>query len=330
MHRSAILIAACTLLAGCSIKDDRSNCSTCPVELTVDVDGDRSTKTTSGIEDSRVNGMQVFVFRMDGTLDGSSSASGSSVTVSCTAGERVICAVVNAPSVGRVTTLAALRRKVSQLQENTPSNFIMYGQQEKIVAVRSSVTLPVTRLLAKITIERISTDWTAEAYRTSEFRLTGLYVINAAGEWPLYRVCDSESTPEPYIPDLWFNQRRNNGDVPSLLSDSFAPVSIPNKGSYAVSHSFFCYPNPVMSDSSDETWCPRKTRLVVEADLDGTTYYYPVTFNAVEPNRSYVVRGLTITRPGALDPDMPLDSEDLSCTVIVTDWLTGDEINERI
>ena len=88
---------------------------------------------------------------------------------------------------------------------------------------------------------------------------------------------------------------------------------------------FYCY-----SNETDDT--PSCTKLVLQADLDGVTYYYPILINQenygyTSTNGYYGVRrnttysyGITVTRPGTLDPNVPLVPGSLELTINVDDW----------
>ena len=74
----------------------------------------------------------------------------------------------------------------------------------------------------------------------------------------------------------------------------------------------YCYPN----DSDDDMMGSPPTRMVVQGDIDGATYYYPVDINregfgytsgphGLSRNVKYSY-SLLITRKGSTDPDTPV------------------------
>ncbi len=299
--------------------------------LTVELSGSTHvTRATAGVNETKVNSTQVFVFKQNGNYDGYAAASSSTVKVSCTVGERIVCAVVNAPALDGVASLSDLQAKVSDFAENNAASFVMYGSESKSIAANTSVSVSVSRLVAKVSINGITTDWTADAYKNAEFKITGIYMINVAGDYPYCGVYGINGTAPAHTSTIWYNKRGNQGECQSLLSDSITPVTLPNKGSYTTTHSFYVYPNFTTEDNDSANWCPRKTRLVIETTLNGETMYYPISFKKLEPNRTYTVTALTITRPGSEHPDSPLDIEDVNYTVVVTDWITGETITEKI
>ena len=93
---------------------------------------------------------------------------------------------------------------------------------------------------------------------------------------------------------------------------------------------FYVYPNPTASDNSDETFSPRFTRLVVEATLGGTKYYYPISLPNLERNKTYTVSSLMITRPGSDNPDKEITSAECPFNIVVENWIPGTEQNLEI
>ena len=98
-----------------------------------------------------------------------------------------------------------------------------------------------------------------------------------------------------------------------------------NDAGYTVPHYLYCYSNETSDISSS-------TKLILQADLNGTTYYYPIPVNQEgyglpEDNGHYGIRsntvytyGITVTRPGSLDPDIPLEPGVLNLNIDVKEW----------
>ena len=106
-----------------------------PCELTVGICGAITKATAVTTEnEAKVNNLQVFVFRGDDLDAYASVDNAQELTLSCTAGDRVVYALVNAPDYSAVPGKAALLAKVSELSANSLSNFEKVGSK--------SVTLP--------------------------------------------------------------------------------------------------------------------------------------------------------------------------------------------
>ena len=107
-----------------------------------------------------------------------------------------------------------------------------------------------------------------------------------------------------------YSQEDYNGCMMTALFAEGVPGLVGDDG-YTTAHHFYCYEN--LMDT--ETSANRFTRLVVEANLDGTVYYYPVDINqpgygwdssighkGVKRNTCYTYN-FTITGPGSDDPE---------------------------
>lgn len=313
--KKIILPALLALIAGCgkfsgteapAVGDD----GLVPLNVCVP---DNLTKVTDISGEDAVGSLQVFVFDSAGdVLEAYGSGTGSSLTINVSVGTKLIAAVVNAGAVTDVTGIASLRQKTCLLGDNSPSSFIMYGQTSPVaVSSSQSVTVEVSRLVARIGIAKITNAITMSQYSAEPVRLSSIFLVNAAGNSSFGGGADIST---------WYNKRADAGDVPALLSESFDNTRISSGSSYDTSHWFYCYPNGTSSDSSDPEWSARKTRLVVEVEIAGRMYYYPVTVSNVCANYSYVVKELKITRLGSTDPDVPFQSGDAAFSIVVLPW----------
>lgn len=293
------------------------------VELTVSVPGASLTKASSDAGEAAVGKLQVFVFRSDGALEATSSANASSVTMSTTTGSKTVAALVNAPSVS-VTTLSGLEAEVSDLSDNGLGAFVMYGSEEKEITGDASVNVTVTRLVAKIQIQKITNAITQSEYASKTMTIDEIFVLNAAG--------DALYTRASYVPTKWYNFKdpETSGACDALLRETLTGKTLANSASLTENHTFYCYANPTATDTTEDNTSARFTRLVVKASVDGKTSYYPMSIADIEANHKYIITELTITRLGSDDPDTPITTEDATFTVTVADWEEGSETHFTI
>ena len=107
------------------------------------------------------------------------------------------------------------------------------------------------------------------------------------------------------------------------------PASI-TETAYTTKHYFYSYENLLASESGNKYF----TRLVLQADLNNKTYYYPININreeygyvesnghkGVKRNTAYEM-DIVITRPGSLDPNKPIQYGTLQLNLNVVDWAT--------
>lgn len=309
----AALFSSCNKFEGPQIQSDpeqRYNINVtlggAAVEIETKLTGDASTVSTN---ESKINSLQVLVFRGD-FLDAYGTANSNSVSVSCTAGSRTIYAVVNGPNLSGVTSLSALESTMVDLSANSANSFVMSGKTLTTLPGTKSVTVPVSRMVSRIVLKKITRNFTAASLQGLTFKVDSIYVVNAAGSF---------NYAMNAAPGKWYNQDKDRGDLPALLRDT-PGATIANNASYSTPHYFYVMPNPGSS---------KTTKLVIVATLGTQKYYYPVSLPALQYNKSYEIAGVTVKRGGSDNPDTPVTSDDISFSVTVAGWTTSN-IEEQI
>lgn len=317
-----MLTAAAAMSISCTKQDYKANdCAKSEtVSLTVGIEGFTLTKAASVGNETKVNNLQIFVFRPDGSLDAYGSSAGTQLSINCTAGTREIYAVVNAAQLSGLSSKSALLASTSNLSDNSSDSFEMIGSVSKVLPQSSAVTIPVKRIVSRISIDKVTARFESEAYRGMEFKVTDIYLINVAGS--INRGLDAS-------PSVWYNKTTFSGDLPEFTCDAGIEAVVTEDSPYVESHYFYAYPNP-SSDSSSDTWCPRYTRLVIETKLGEKVYYYPINIPDIANNRRYSIKNLIITKPGSETPDQPVVSDSFSFDVEVSPWEIGFEKEETI
>ena len=311
MKKLIFAAVAAVAFAGCSEKDvELSDAQSGErVQLTVRLP-EGTTKATGTPKDAQVNDVQVFIFDKNGVYETSNAGKGSSLTLTCTTGEKKIVALINAPVQNSVRNIDDLRARESDLKDCRLDNVVMAGEITKVLTASTSVTIPVERLAARVSIAQIKPDFELTQHRNLSFKVKAVYLVNVAGK----RAYLSANTPS-----TWYNKGRYIAETsPSFLYDEVSSDAIAEGGAYKVEHFFYCYPNTTST----------QTRLVVEAEVGGYIYYYPVTLDSVAPNTAYCYN-LTITRLGSDSPDVPVSDSQVKVSVTVKDW-TIQNVNETI
>jgi len=284
-------------------------------ELTVNVPQALMTKAVAETDgEKKVNSLQVYVFDKAGShLESYGKASAASLTLSVTVGDKLVAALVNSADITDVTSLAALKAKTVSLGDNKATSFIMFGTQSAAVAGASTVTVKVSRLVARVTISKITNSLSAPQYASTPISITGIYLVNAGA------VTNLGSTYALTANDY---QNKMKKDASSAALLNLTPsASVAHGGSYSTESRLYCCPNPATTDSSSSTWSARYTRLVVETKIGDTIYYYPITIKGpIQANYSYEIPELTITRLGSASPDTPIQIGDATFTVTVNPW----------
>ena len=299
--------AALAALVACNKNDvapmqPQNQESLVPCELTVGICGSmtRATAVTKDNE-AKVNNLQVFVFRGDDLDAYASVDNAQELTLSCTAGDRVVYALVNAPDYSAVPGKAALLAKVSELSANSLSNFEMVGSKSVTLPQSEKVSIDVNRIASRVVLKKITRSFTSEALQALNFKVDAIYLINVAG---------NTSYDLSAAPAKWYNVTENKDELASLLYD--APASLITNGqSYSTAHTFYAYPNDLATNT---------TRLVIETTLGETKYYYPINLPEMAANKSYEIEEVKITRPGSDNPDEPVSFADATFSINVIDW----------
>ena len=278
-------------------------------ELTVGIATGMTKSTTITADDEvKVNNLQVFVFRGD-ALDAYGVAdNASTVTVSCTKGNREVYAVVNAPDLKDIATKTDLLAAKSALSDNDESNFVMIGKTNADLPSELPVNVEVDRIVSKVVLKTVNRAFTSAALAALNFSIDEIFITNVAGDVN-YGLTDN--------PVDWYNKMDYSSELAMFTYDAPA-ASVVNEEAYSTQHTFYCYPNKA-ADSDATSWSPRRTRLVLKTTLGTDTYYYPVTLPELENNKSYELE-LTITRPGSDNADMPVSFEDCAFSISVKPW----------
>ena len=273
-----------------------------PCELTVGISG-AMTKATAVTTDNeaKVNKLQIFVFRGDDLDAYASVENAKELTLSCTAGEREVYALVNAPDYSSVPGKAALLAKVSELSANTLTNFEMVGSKSVTLPQTGTVSIDVNRIASRVVLKKITRNFTSAALQALDFTVDAIYLVNVAG---------NTSYDLTAAPSTWYNIAENKGELASLLTDTpTAPIA--QGQAYDTDHTFYAYPNDLAVNT---------TRIVIETTLGTSKYYYPINLPEMAANKSYEIEEVVLTRPGSDNPDEPVSFADATFSINVIDW----------
>lgn len=355
---NAVLFMLCALLAGSCDKMGASvngdveegkpsvvSISIVPETRTAGIAGGntRATGNIHGIQsdDNAVQVLEFFIFRNEGADAGvldtykkfQSNELGSlnDIKINTTTGAKIIYAVANSHKDNwkGVRTLTEFKAVLSGLKDEKLKNFTMTGSVEATLQVATSVTFSISRLVARVQVTNIKTDFAGTPYEGSALENVKIYLTNVSAD-KYYADGGSSSTPTIYNYKKAVAEQTNlcSASIPGMLYDDVAQ-NIKDDG-YATPHYFYCYENMLSSETDDK----RFTKLVIQADLNGHTYYYPISINqadfgysasnghaGVKRNTSYSVE-VTICRPGSNDPDQKLEHGVLTAQLNVLNWET--------
>lgn len=330
------VLSALSVMTSC-----QKPCTTCdealPSTLTLSLSSPetKSSVSTTQEEDNTINTIDVFIFRNTDPvsedyqkLDTYKRFSGDALndlTLSTTTGPKTICVIVNehTDAFAGVTDLTKFRELITDLDKEQLKSFTMYGEITETLGSTSSVSVSVKRYISRIAVTSIKTKFTGTPYSGMTLSNVKLYLVNAHAQKLIYNNGESPSTP------LIFNSKGLSGDDANSTVEAnliYEPLTgTINDTGITTPYFFYCYSNETNN-------IERCTKLVLQCDLNGITYYYPILINqdgygyesttgyfGVRRNTTYSY-GITITRPGSLDPNTPLVPGSLDLTVSVDDW----------
>lgn len=320
------------LLAGCHPAARRDEGT---VEVVFSVLGDDTRVTGTGGE-REVDRWALLLYKDGRLVETGTSDSGSAIKKKLVAGDYDAFAVVNPPTSFRAASypeLNAVTGAESDLRDNAPGRFVMAGRRTVTVPVPDGRTqqIGVDRLVCKASIRKITVQFTNPALADRPFLLKAVFLTNCYGK-TLYgndlRAADILSDAS-----CWYNRMRfqSDGDVDGLLAERDIDAFLTADKSHVQEHTFYFYPNPLpeTQDNRGGTWSRRHTRLVIEAQIDGQTYYYPVTLPASARNKTYIIEEAVIRKLGSRDPekDEP-GAVDVTFSTSTDDWSPAFHVTE--
>lgn len=286
-------------------------------------------------DDNYVNTLDIFVFNAAGENAGeldaykrfTASDGITNLQLKATTGNKKIYVIANShrPDWKGINTLAAFQAVQTSLQKDDVKNFIMTGNIDVTLQATTSVNIPISRLTARVQLASIKTAFAGGPYAGLKLTNVKVFLLNVHGVKNLH---DGNITTPVILNSKVLNGTDVNGcTMLGMLYDAVTPA-IDDTG-YQTPHYFYAYENTLEAEAADN----RFTRLVIQADLNGKTYYYPVNINregygyvasnghkGVKRNTAYEIN-VTIMRPGSTDPDKPIQYGTLNVSLNVQNWV---------
>jgi hypothetical protein len=271
----------------------------------------------SGVMDGYSRYTDIPSFESDGTF-----------TVNCdvTTGIRNIYVIANShrSDWSNITNEDIFLNEIASLENESIGNWLMRGAiLQEVIEIESDNTIAISleRIVARVSLESIKTNFSGTPYAGESLENVKVYLLNAVGDYMLWRessVEDGTIFNKQKLDDSGFGQS-------DMLFDSI-DTKIGDAG-YQVSHIFHTFENDIQGDNSD---CI--TKLIIQGDLNGTTYYYPININqegygysaenghyGVKANYRYNYN-VTINRPGTTDPNKDINKEVITLYCTIANW----------
>lgn len=282
----------------------------------------------SASEKSYTNAYILAYNKTTGALVDYKAWSGSSVKFSLDKGTYTFYAVLNYGS--DVTSAASSINNLLNLKATLKKDlngFEMIGHSDITVPATDPCSITVKRVTAKVVMQNVKINFESQVLASSTFILKNVFIINAVGD-DSFANADNGTA---YTPTVWYNQLKYvSGDCNNYLYAGGINKTIAQGATYGVNKTFYVYPNATETDKHNGSFSARKTRIILEATINGETCYYPLTFASIGANKVYTVKSITITRKGIANPDDVWDDGSGTGSVIIGDWTEGGEYDETL
>ena len=286
-----------------------------------------------------VSNWAVLVYEDGGLVACGTSSSDEVIEMTLPTGSYTLRAVANYPVSGAdafvpgsYVTLSSLNDYEAAYSSNSLDSFILYG--EGVLNVLAGGTAPVEmhvgRLLARVQINCIEAGFDNEMAYERTVKLTGIGVSNVYGSCPL--VSDLAFSSLSNQKSAWINPAGDFAvSYTGMLYNDIDATFDEEGDRFDIPHVFYVYPNPTTegNDSrSTETWCARRTRVVVCGMIGNTARYWSLTLpGPVKRNTLYLIEKAVLKGNGSLDPESGEEAEiEYEMGDIVID-IDGDDYN---
>lgn len=348
-----IILFAAAGLMGLAACNEPGGLSALPEEgslvVSVQCGGATATKAdTAPIGNDAVLGdIQLFLFSQDGSLYRRETLSGQETTKSLDrvkAGSYDLVAVANAPELSAINQKSDLEATEINLGLNDPERgFLMVGKTASGVTVTGGAATParaditLRRHVGRVRLTSVQ-NGIPQAY--GALKVEYAFLENGFGTWNYGGTGD----PASYVNYAGRKAGRNTSADPAdyirtsadadyavLTFQSLARTvalgatetfnvpfySLPNKHTAATDH---------FSGATSDDACARLVLKASYGDGDAQSWYYPVTIENLERNKTYDVSFL-IRGPGSPDPNQGVSSGNLEVVITVEPWGDGGDFN---
>lgn len=265
-----------------------------------------------------ISRLDLFVFNDDGVMKLDSYASINDpytpyISVTSGSGDKFLVVLANCrmdgESISDFWNYEALENFRCELKDEDPAYPVMSGECHFCAGAEGYTTVSLTPLLSDIQIDFIKCNFAGKGYRSTTLENASVYLTNISGSCEIMRADGFKITELENSGALDRNylstMRHPEMIYRTVIPGHWSPVDL------------YCYPN----DDADGVLGSPHTRLVLQGDIDGRTYYYPVDINQDGFGYSTGTRGISrnikysfsfnITRKGSTDPDVLVPPEDI-------------------
>jgi hypothetical protein len=267
--------------------------------------------------------------KVDGPLD-------SKVQVTTRSGRKIMVILANSSEDryrwGGIFSLEGLRKVTSAIEKEDPAAPVMSATASLDAGNVEEVAIEMTPLLCEVDLHSICCDFHGRPYDGTPLRNVNVYLVNVTRNCPV--MADDVARPDALLNEGRLQEKDMQAMAhPEMVwqhldEDICDTVLFPGL-------KFWCYPNESDTDMVGSPF----TRLVIEGDIMGHRYYYPIDINregfgyksgsmtpdaastrpGMHRNCRYIL-DITLTRTGTSDPDIPAASGTILIQSMVEPW----------
>lgn len=356
MKRIALLLFSTLIFAASCEKDQTKNsCSEAeqtkePALVSINIctpatkaSGSEHGNSTS---DPKINSLDILIFNyaygaehglieVYKHLSGDQLSNLSKIEIMSTVGHKKLFVIGNSHAsntLKSITKFSELQAIESSLLKENTGDFCMMYTAERDFTTYTSIAANLTRFVARVKLSSLKTNFTGGPFEGMSLNNVKLYLLNAHSTKLLHNGEDPTNGTIFNSKQLSISDYQNSG-IESFLYEAIDEPLTPS--GEITSRYFYCYENLI----NTETASNRYTRLVIEGELNGTTYYYPININrelfgyvytnghrGVKRNASYSIN-CVISGVGSNNPDKIIENKTITISISVTDW---EEIGETV
>lgn len=207
------------------------------------------------------------------------------------------------------------------------------------------IIIPVKNIMSRFMLMKVTNNLQGHLSGKT-ITLRNVFLSNLLGLCPIRNTYTEADMPDAM---LWYHkagrkyQATSADEIIAAASDGRAGtrafqtlnVNIPPGSSYNCDalYGLYAFMNPYTTDTQGWTdsghFTPRFTRMVVTAEIDGQTSYYPINLTNFKQGYSYDV-SLTITQSGSDDPDTSVPDGNANSSIDINQWDLGDNYGEDL
>lgn len=304
-------------LQSCSVTDPISieDCLETGLLVTNLLDDPRMTKAS--LNEAKIRSLDVFVFNDDaqGRLDSYmhfKDMPTAYLKISSSAGDKLVALIANMNSgmlkAEEIMTYSQLENIRWNLKDEDPAYPIMSGESQFCAGEDGYTPILLTPIMSNVTLDFVRVNFSGRGYKSKTLENASVYLTNVSASAEILRQSGfrlNDMVNAGRLDQSFLRSMKH----PEILYSSFIPEQWKPVNLY-------CYPN----DAAEGILGSEHTRMVVQGDIDGSTYYYPIEINQEGFGYSSGPHGLsrdikysyslTITRKGSSSPDEPIGPED--------------------